>query len=237
MPVRVGGVTDSITAPDSNPWNRRAAIRVGLISSRRSSGRASATHDGDIWIMSAASDGKTGEPGGGPAAASLGLYEPLGLVIVDGTILHHRYATRHALSHPKSWRRRSGRIPGLQPRHHVQYRHRASSTGFACRPASGQRRATSTVRANRERRRRGFWRSSIQRRAATAPCARTRLFVHRSAPMERSRRWSACGFLCALTASAWRADGQVTTSDNEGTWCRPTPLNPGRWKDLPRRAE
>jgi hypothetical protein len=75
-------VTDSLTAPEKNPWNRR--VRFGGMDFF-SDGKSAAlcTHDGDIWIVSGI-DEKLENLKWRRFAS--GQYETLGLVIVDDVI-------------------------------------------------------------------------------------------------------------------------------------------------------
>jgi glucose/arabinose dehydrogenase len=75
-------VTDSITAPEKNPWNRR--VRFGGVDFFSDGTRAAlCTHDGDIWIVSGIND-KLDRLEWRRFAS--GQYETLGLVIVDDVI-------------------------------------------------------------------------------------------------------------------------------------------------------
>ena len=75
-------VTDSITAPEKNPWNRR--VRFGGMDFFSDGTRAAlCTHDGDIWIVSGIND-KLDRLEWRRFAS--GQYETLGLVIVDDVI-------------------------------------------------------------------------------------------------------------------------------------------------------
>jgi glucose/arabinose dehydrogenase len=75
-------VTDSITAPEKNPWNRR--VRFGGIDFFSDGKRAAlCTHDGDIWIVSGV-DEKLEKLEWRRFAS--GQFETLGLVIADDVI-------------------------------------------------------------------------------------------------------------------------------------------------------
>ena len=75
-------VTDSITTPDKNPWNRRVRF-AGLDFFSDGKRAALCTHEGDVWIVEGIDD----------TLANLkwhrfasGQYETLGLVIVDDVV-------------------------------------------------------------------------------------------------------------------------------------------------------
>lgn len=75
-------VTDSLTAPEKNPWNRR--VRFGGMDFFSDGKRAAlCTHDGDIWIVSGIDDKLENLKWRRFAS---GMYETLGLVIVDDVI-------------------------------------------------------------------------------------------------------------------------------------------------------
>jgi hypothetical protein len=75
-------VTDSITAPEKNPWNRR--VRFGGMDFFADGKRAAlCTHDGDIWIVSGIDDQLENLQWRRYAS---GGYETLGLVIVNDII-------------------------------------------------------------------------------------------------------------------------------------------------------
>src|SRR3954469_15627414 len=75
-------VTDSLTAPEKNPWNRR--VRFGGMDFFSDGKRAAlCTHDGDIWIVSGI-DEKLESLTWRRFAS--GMYETLGLVIVNDVI-------------------------------------------------------------------------------------------------------------------------------------------------------
>ncbi|MBL9173295.1 MAG: hypothetical protein JNL10_07170 [Verrucomicrobiales bacterium] len=210
-------VTDSITAPDSNPWNRR--VRFGgfdFFPDGRSA--AFCTHDGDIWIVKGI-DGKLENLEWTRFAS--GLYEPLGLVIVDGIIYTSgrdgitRYRDLNGDGEADEYQAFNHDIMSTEGFHEFVFDlHRDNAGNFyyaKANPVNGGGR--------------GFGDQKASRGNGTVCSHAGCLF--KVSPDGSKFEVVARGFR-APNGIGVRPDGQVTTSDNEGTWVPTTPLN---WVD------
>lgn len=210
-------VTDSITAPDTNPWNRR--VRFGgfdFFPDGRSA--AFCTHDGDIWIVKGI-DGKLENLEWTRYAS--GLYEPLGLVIVDGTIYTSgrdgitRYRDLNGDGEADEYQAFNHDIMSTEGFHEFVFdlhRDNAGNFYFAkANPVNGGGR--------------GFGDQKASRGNGTVCSHAGCLF---KVSPDGSKFEVVARGLRAPNGIGVRPDGQVTTSDNEGTWVPTTPVN---WVD------
>lgn len=210
-------VTDSITAPDQNPWNRR--VRFGgfdFFPDGRSA--AFCTHDGDIWIVRGIDQGL--EKLEWSRFAS-GLYEPLGLVIVDGTIYTSgrdgitRFRDLNGDGEADEYEAFNHQVMSTEGFHEFVFDLQRDAAGnfyfVKANPVNGGGR--------------GFGDQKASRGNGTVCSHAGCLF--KVSPDGSTFEVVARGFR-APNGIGVRPDGQVTTSDNEGTWVPTTPVN---WVD------
>jgi hypothetical protein len=210
-------VTDSITAPEDNPWKRR--VRFGGMDIFPDGRRAAlCTHDGDIWIVSGIDDTLSNLEWSRFAS---GLYEPLGLQIVDGQIY-------------VSGREGITRFTDLnndgEADYYEAFNHDIMSTrGFhefvfdLQRDAAGNFYFAKANPVNGGGR--GFGDEKASRGNGTVCSHAGCLF--KVSPDGKKFEVVARGFR-APNGIGVRADGQITTGDNEGTWVPTSPIN---WVD------
>lgn len=209
--------TDSITAPEKNPWNRR--VRFGGMDFFADGRRAAlCTHDGDIWIVSGI-DEKLDRLEWKRFAS--GLYEPLGLQIVneviyvsgrDGITRFHDFNRDGSADYYENF---NNEIMSTEGFHEFVFDLQTDAAGnfyFAkANPVNGGGRGFGNQKASRGN-------GSVCSHAGA---------LFRVSPDGKKFEVLARG-LRAPNGIGVRADGQVTTSDNEGTWVPTTPLN---WVD------
>ncbi len=209
--------TDSITAPDQNPWNRR--VRFGGFDFFPDGHSAAfCTHDGDIWIVKGIDE--TLENLVWSRFAS-GLYEPLGLVIVDGIIYTSgrdgitRFRDLNGDGEADEYEAFNHEVMSTEGFHEFVFDlHRDAAGNFyfaKANPVNGGGR--------------GFGDQKASRGNGTVCSHAGCLF--KVSPDGSRFEIVARGFR-APNGIGVRADGQVTTSDNEGTWVPTTPIN---WVD------
>ncbi len=209
--------TDSITSPEDNPWKRR--VRFGGMDFFADGRRAAlCTHDGDIWIVSGI-DEKLENLEWSRFAS--GLYEPLGLQIVDGQIY---VSGREGIT-------RFTDVNGDgEADHYEAFNHDIMSTrGFhefvfdLQRDAAGNFYFAKANPVNGGGR--GFGDEKASRGNGTVCSHAGCLF--KVSPDGKRFEVVARGFR-APNGIGVRADGQLTTGDNEGTWVPSSPIN---WVD------
>lgn len=209
--------TDSITAPDPNPWNRR--VRFGgfdFFADGRSA--AFCTHDGDIWIVKGIDEKLENLVW---TRFASGLYEPLGLVIVDGTIYTSgrdgitRYRDLNGDGEADEYQAFNHQVMSTEGFHEFVFDlHRDAAGNFyfaKANPVNGGGR--------------GFGDQKASRGNGTVSSHAGCLF--KVSPDGSKFEVVGRGFR-APNGIGVRPDGQVTTSDNEGTWVPTTPVN---WLD------
>ncbi len=210
-------VTDTITAPEKNPWNRR--VRFGGMDFFSDGKRAAlCTHDGDIWIVSGLDDGL--ERLEWRRFAS-GLYEPLGLEIVDDVIYvsgRDGITRFRDFNHDGSadyYENFNNEVMSTEGFHEFVFDLQTDAAGnfyfVKANPVNGGGRGFGDKKASRGN-------GSVCSHAGA---------LFRVSPDGKKFEVIARGFR-APNGIGVRADGQVTTSDNEGTWVPTTPLN---WVD------
>jgi hypothetical protein len=207
-------VSDSITAPTENPWKRR--VRFGGFDFFSDGRRAAfCTHDGDIWIVSGLNN--TLERLEWRRFAS-GLYEPLGLVIVNDVIYtsgRDQLTRFHDTNHDGEadyYENFNNQVMSTEGFHEFVFDLQTDQAGnfyFA---------KASPVNAGGG----GFGNQKASRGNGTVCSHSGSLF--KVSPDGRKFEVIATGFR-APTGIGVRKDGQVTTSDNEGTWVPTTPIN------------
>lgn len=210
-------VTDSITAPEDNPWKRR--VRFGGMDFFADGQRAAlCTHDGDIWIVSGI-DEKLENLSWSRYAS--GLYEPLGLVIVNDQIY---VSGREGITRFVDFNRDG------EADYYEAFNHDVMSTrGFhefvfdLQRDAAGNFYFAKANPVNGGGR--GFGDEKASRGNGVVCSHAGCLF--KVSPDGKKFEIVAQGFR-APNGIGVRADGQVTTGDNEGTWVPTSPLN---WVD------
>lgn len=206
--------SDSITAPEKNPWNRR--VRFGGFDFFSDGRRAAfCTHDGDIWIVSGIDDSL--ERLEWRRFAS-GQYETLGLVIVDDVIYTSgrdqitRYYDINKDGEADYYENFNNDIMSTRGFHEFVFdlqRDDAGNFYFAkANPVNGGGRGFGAGGGN-----------------GTVCSHAGGLF--KVSPDGKKFEVIARGFR-APNGIGVRGDGQVTTSDNEGTWVPTTPIN---WVD------
>lgn len=207
-------VTDALGTPERNPWNRR--VRFGGFDFFKDGKRAAfCTHDGDIWIVSGIDDSL--EHLVWKRFAS-GMYETLGLAIIDDVIYTSgrdqvtRYQDLNGDGEADFYENFNNDIKSSEGFHEFVFdlqRDDAGNLYFAkANPVNAGGRGFGDQRASRGN-------GSI---SSHSGC----LF-----------KLSADGSKLEILARGFRApngigvrgDGQVTTSDNEGTWVPSTPIN------------
>lgn len=210
-------VTDSITAPEDNPWKRR--VRFGGMDFFAGGKRAAlCTHDGDIWIVSGI-DEKLENLAWSRYAS--GLYEPLGLVIVNDQIY---VSGREGITRFVDFNQDG------EADYYEAFNHDVMSTrGFhefvfdLQRDAAGNFYFAKANPVNGGGR--GFGDEKASRGNGVVSSHAGCLF--KVSPDGKKFEIVAKGFR-APNGIGVRADGQVTTGDNEGTWVPTSPLN---WVD------
>jgi hypothetical protein len=204
-------VTDSLTAPTSNPWNRR--VRFGGMDFFSDGKRAAlCTHEGDIWIVEGIDD--TLENLKWHRFAS-GQYETLGLAIVDDVIYTSgrdqitRYHDLNKDGEADYYENFNNEIMSTEGFHEFVFDLQRDSAGnfyFAkANPVNGGGS--------------GFGRGGGNGRV----CSHSGCLFKLSKDGKKFEV-IARGFR-APNGIGVRSDGQVTTSDNEGTWVPTTPIN------------
>lgn len=209
--------TDSITAPEDNPWKRR--VRFGGMDFFADGKRAAlCTHDGDIWIVSGIDDKLESLEWSRFAS---GLYEPLGLQIVDGQIY---------VSGREGITRFTDVNNDGEADYYESFNHDIMSTrGFhefvfdLQRDAAGNFYFAKANPVNGGGR--GFGDEKASRGNGTV-CSHAGC-VFKVSPDGKRFEVVARGFR-APNGIGVRADGQITTGDNEGTWVPSSPIN---WLD------
>lgn len=203
--------TDSITAPEKNPWNRR--VRFGGMDFFSDGRRAAlCTHDGDIWIVSGINDKL--EKLEWRRFAS-GQFETLGLVIVDDVIYTSgrdqitRYYDLNQDGETDYYENFNNQFMSTEGFHEFVFdlqTDRAGNFYFAkANPVKGGGRGFGGGGGNGE------------------------VCSHSGCLFKLSKD----GNNLEIIARGFRApngigvspEGQVTTSDNEGTWVPTTPIN------------
>ncbi|MBX3731556.1 MAG: hypothetical protein KF791_03065 [Verrucomicrobiae bacterium] len=210
-------VTDAITAPDTNPWNRR--VRFGgfdFFPDGRSA--AFCTHDGDIWIVRGIDDALENLEW---TRFASGLYEPLGLVIVDDVIYTSgrdgitRFRDLNGDGEADEYEAFNHDVMSTEGFHEFVFDlHRDRDGNFYFVKAN-------PVNSGG----RGFGDRNASRGNGSV-CSHAGCLFKVSSDGSRFEV-VARGFR-APNGIGVRPDGQVTTSDNEGTWVPTTPLN---WVD------
>jgi hypothetical protein len=209
--------TDSITAPEDNPWKRR--VRFGGMDFFADGKRAAlCTHDGDIWIVSGI-DEKLANLEWSRFAS--GLYEPLGLQIVDGQIY-------------VSGREGITRFADLnndgEADYYEAFNHDIMSTrGFHEFVFDLQRDAAGNfyyAKANPVNAGGGGFGNEKASRGNGQVCSHAGC-LFKVSPDGKKFEVVGRGFR-APNGIGVRADGQITTGDNEGTWVPSSPIN---WLD------
>lgn len=210
-------VTDSITAPEENPWKRR--VRFGGMDFFADGTRAAlCTHDGDIWIVTGIDDKLENLEWSRFAS---GLYEPLGLTIVNDQIY---VSSREGISRFTDYNRDgeadfyesfNNDVMSTRGFHEFVFdlqRDAAGNFYFAkANPVNGGGRGFGD-----EKRSRG---NGVV--CSHAGC------LFKVSPDGKKFEVVARGFR-APNGLGVRADGQLTTGDNEGTWVPTSPIN---WVD------
>ena len=209
--------TDAITAPDTNPWNRR--VRFGgfdFFPDGRSA--AFCTHDGDIWIVRGIDDSLENLEW---TRFASGLYEPLGLVIVDDVIYTSgrdgitRFRDLNSDGEADEYEAFNHDVMSTEGFHEFVFDlHRDRDGNFYFVKAN-------PVNSGG----RGFGDRNASRGNGSV-CSHAGCLFKVSSDGSRFEV-IARGFR-APNGIGVRPDGQVTTSDNEGTWVPTTPLN---WVD------
>ncbi len=210
-------VTDSITAPEDNPWKRR--VRFGGMDIFPDGKRAAlCTHDGDIWIVSGIDETLSKLEWSRFAS---GLYEPLGLQIVDGQIY---VSGREGITRFTDFNQDG------EADYYEAFNHDIMSTrGFhefvfdLQRDAAGNFYYAKANPVNGGGR--GFGDEKASRGNGTVCSHAGCLF--KVSPDGKRFEVVARGFR-APNGIGVRADGQITTGDNEGTWVPTSPIN---WVD------
>ncbi len=207
-------VTDSFGTPESNPWKRR--VRFGGFDFFKDGKRAAfCTHEGDIWILSGIDDSLQNLEWRRFAS---GGYETLGLVIVDDVIYTSgrdqitRYTDINGDGEADYYENFNNDIYSTEGFHEFVFdlqRDAAGNFYFAkANPVNGGGR--------------GFGDQKASQGNGTV-CSHSGCLFKLS-PDGKKLEIVARG-LRAPNGIGVRADGQLTTSDNEGTWVPSTPIN------------
>ena len=210
-------VTDSITAPEDNPWKRR--VRFGGMDFFADGKRAAlCTHDGDIWIVSGIDDSLNNLVW---TRFASGLYEPLGLVIVKDQIYVSgregitRFVDFNRDGEADFYESFNNDVMSTRGFHEFVFdlqRDAAGNFYFAkANPVNGGGRGFGDEKASRG--------NGVV--CSHAGC------LFRVSPDGKKFEIVARGFR-APNGIGVRADGQITTGDNEGTWVPTSPIN---WVD------
>lgn len=207
-------VTDSISAPTPNPWNRR--VRFGGMDFFSDGKRAAlCTHEGDVWIVEGIDDTLTNLRWRRFAS---GMYETLGLAIVDDVIYTSgrdqitRYHDLNNDGEADFYENFNNDIMSTEGFHEFVFDLQTDGAGnfyFA---------KANPVNAGGG----GFGNNRATPGNGTVSSHSGSVFkVSRDG---RKFEIIARG-LRAPNGIGVRSDGQVTTSDNEGTWVPATPIN------------
>ncbi|MFM1768194.1 MAG: hypothetical protein RJA22_723 [Verrucomicrobiota bacterium] len=207
-------VTDSLTAPTDNPWNRR--VRFGGFDFFADGRRAAfCTHDGDLWIVSGIDD-----PSGRLEwrRYASGQYETLGLVIVDDVIYTSgrdqltRYHDLNGDGEADYYENFNNEVMSTEGFHEFLFDLQTDRKGnfyFA---------KASPVNAGGS----GFGNQKAARGNGTV-CSHSGCLFKVS--KDGSKFEVVATGLRAPTGIGVHPNGQLTTSDNEGTWVPTTPIN------------
>jgi len=212
-------VTDSITAPTDNPWKRR--VRFGGMDFFADGKRAAlCTHDGDIWIVSGIDTNL--EKLEWRRFAS-GQYETLGLVVVDDVIYTSgrdqitRYHDLNKDGEADYYENFNNQIMSTRGFHEFVFDLQTDKKGnfyFAkANPVNSGGNGFGNQKASQ---------------GNGSVCSHSGCLFKVSKDGKKFET-IASGFR-APNGIGVRADGLVTTSDNEGTWVPTTPLN---WVSAP----
>ena len=206
--------TDSITAPTDNPWKRRVRF-AGMDFFKDGKRAALCTHDGDIWIVSGID--ATLEKLEWRRFAS-GMYETLGLVIVDDVIYTSgrdqltRYYDLNKDGEAEFYENFNNQVMSTRGFHEFLFDLQTDAKGnfyFA---------KANPVNAGGG----GFGNAKASLGNGTV-CSHSGCLFKVSKDGKKFEI-IARGFR-APNGIGVRADGLITTSDNEGTWVPTTPLN------------
>jgi hypothetical protein len=207
-------VTDQIITPESNPWKRR--VRFSGFDFFSDGKRAAfCTHDGDIWIASGIDD-KLDHVEWRRFAS--GMYETLGLVIVNDVIYTSgrdqvtRYADLNGDGEADYYENFNNDIMSTEGFHEFVFDLQRDAAGnfyfVKANPVNGGGRGFGDQKASQ---------------GNGSVCSHSGCLFKLS-PDGKKLEIIARG-LRAPNGIGVRADGQVTTSDNEGTWVPSTPIN------------
>ena len=207
-------VTDVISTPETNPWNRR--VRFGGFDFFSDGKRAAfCTHDGDIWIVSGIDD-KLDHLEWRRFAS--GMYETLGLSIVNDVIYTSgrdqitRYYDLNGDGEADFYENFNNDYMSSEGFHEFVFDFQHDDAGnfyFAkANPVNGGGRGFGDQKASRGN-------------GTVSPHAGC---VFKLSPDGKKLEIIARG-VRAPNGIGVRGDGQVTTSDNEGTWVPATPIN------------
>ncbi|HTH49578.1 MAG TPA: DUF6797 domain-containing protein [Candidatus Limnocylindria bacterium] len=207
-------VTDTIATPETNPWNRR--VRFGGFDFFSDGKRAAfCTHDGDIWIVSGI-DEKLDHLEWRRFAS--GMYETLGLAIVNDVIYTSgrdqitRYHDLNGDGEADYYENFNNDYMSSEGFHEFVFDFQHDDAGnfyFAkANPVNGGGRGFGDQKAS-------------QGNGTVSPHAGC---LFKLSPDGKKLEIIARG-LRAPNGIGVRGDGQVTTSDNEGTWVPSTPIN------------
>jgi hypothetical protein len=207
-------VTDTIATPETNPWNRR--VRFGGFDFFSDGKRAAfCTHDGDIWIVSGIDD-KLDHLEWRRFAS--GMYETLGLTIINDVIYTSgrdqitRYRDLNGDGEADYYENFNNDYMSSEGFHEFVFDLQHDDAGnlyFA---------KANPVNAGGP----GFGNSKASQGNGTVSPHAGCLF--KVSPDGKKLDILARGFR-APNGIGVRGDGQVTTSDNEGTWVPSTPIN------------
>lgn len=204
-------VTDRLTAPEINPWGRR--VRFGGLDFFADGTRAAlSTWDGDVWIVSGIDEAL--EKLTWRRFASGG-HETLGLAIRDGVIYTSgrdqitRYRDLNGDGEADVYENFNNQVTSSTGFHEFQFDLQTDADGNFYTAKAGP------VRGGGRGFGGGGGNGDVTRDAGT---------VQRISPDGKTREVVARGFR-APNGIGVRADGQVTTGDNEGTWVPACPIN------------
>lgn len=207
-------VTDSLTAPTENPWKRRVRF-AGFDFFADGRRAALCTHDGDIWIVSGIDD-QLGRLEWRRYAS--GQYETLGLVIVNDVIYTSgrdqltRYHDLNRDGEADFYENFNNEIMSTEGFHEFLFDLQTDRKGnfyFA---------KANPVNAGGS----GFGNQKAARGNGTVCSHSGGLF---KVSKDGSKFEMVASGLRAPTGIGVSPDGQLTTSDNEGTWVPTTPIN------------
>lgn len=207
--------TDSITTPSKNPWNRR--VRLGGMAFFSDGKRAAlSTHEGDIWIVSGIDD-KLDHLTWTRFAS--GMYETLGLAIVDDVIYTSgrdqitRYHDLNGDGEADFYECFNNQYVSSQGFHEFVFDLQTDAAGNFYFAKAGPVRAGGPGFGDRDGKTPG--------NGEITSFSGTLMKVSKDG---KKLEIIATGFR-APNGIGVRPDGQVTTSDNEGTWVPTTPIN------------